>query len=558
MDIQTLRCLQCKTDFSLQAPEEEFYIKFPGPAQTPLSTPKLCPSCRFQRRLCFRHETKLYKRNCDLSAKPIISAYSLDKPYKVYAADVYWSDAWNPLSYGIPYKSGVSFFEQFKAQQLIVPRINLLTDPRNENSEYVNQANRVRNCYLVCGSVNAEDCYYSYRIFNSRDSLDCAFVDNCELCYECFDCADCYSSSYLFKSTNCRNSAFLFDCHACADCLFSSNLKNKQYYIFNQSYSKEQFENFRNELALYSVEGMQSAREQFERFKSQIKYCENYNLNSENSRGDDLTNCKNSWECYNCRELEDCRYCFLMANAKDCQDTCYAWDDDELCYECCTVGENSYAALACIDSWNIQNCAYCDTCLNCKNCFGCIGLMNQEFCILNRQYTAAEYKELLPKIVADMQQRGEYGEFFPAAHSSLAYNETPAQIYFPLSKEIALQRGLNWKDSEPKMGVKDRFRVPSQISKAGNDLLSKTLCCESCQRGYKLIKPELELHQRLNLALPVICASCRLEQRLKNRSGRKLKAGLCSCCNKNLESTYLDIAGDKLYCEACYFKQIYD
>lgn len=551
-------CPNCQCSFTIHPLELDFYARFPAPAGAVLVSPKLCPDCRLQRRLCFRHETKLYKRNCDLSARPIISAYSTDKPYKVYSADVYWSDAWDPLQYGADYNRAHSFFEQFKRLQLNVPRINLLTDPRNENSSYVNQANRVRNCYLVWGSVTAEDCYYSYRIFNSRDSMDCAFVENCELCYECFDCADCYASTHLIKSTVCRNSAFLFDCHSCSNCLFSSNLKNKQYHIFNQAYSKEQYESFWKELSLNSAQGIEEAVKQFERFKSNIIYCENYNLNCENARGDDLTNCKNSSGCFNCRELEDCRYCMLVAEAKNCQDLCYSWENNEACFECCTIGEGSYGALACVDSWNIQHCAYCDTCINCKNCFGCIGLMNKEYCILNRQYSAAQYKKLLEELVAKMVQDGEFGEFFPAQDSSLAYNETPAQIYFPLNKEQVLARKLVWKEPDPVVNVKDRLRVPDSIFGLLDDVLNKTFSCKDCQRAYKLIKPELELHRRLEIALPQLCVACRLEKRLKNRTVRKLSKSSCSLCHAEIESTYAGLNINKLYCDSCYFKQIHD
>jgi Zn ribbon nucleic-acid-binding protein len=59
----------------------------------------LCPECRQQRRLSFRNERNLYKRDCDATGKSIISIYSPDKPYKVYNQDFWWSDNWDAMDY---------------------------------------------------------------------------------------------------------------------------------------------------------------------------------------------------------------------------------------------------------------------------------------------------------------------------------------------------------------------------------------------------------------------------------------------------------------------------
>jgi hypothetical protein len=43
-------------------------------------------------------------------------------------------------------------------------------------------------------------------------------------------------------------------------------------------------------------------------------------------------------------------------------------------------------------------------------------------------------------LLAHMQQTKEWGEFFPIALSPICYNESPAQTYFPMSKEEAMQK----------------------------------------------------------------------------------------------------------------------
>lgn len=64
-----------------------------------IPTPTLCPEERQRRRLSFRNERKLYRRQCDASKKSIISIYSPDKPYKVYDRDIRISDSRNPMEY---------------------------------------------------------------------------------------------------------------------------------------------------------------------------------------------------------------------------------------------------------------------------------------------------------------------------------------------------------------------------------------------------------------------------------------------------------------------------
>jgi len=51
-----------------------------------------------------------------------------------------------------------------------------------------------------------------------------------------------------------------------------------------------------------------------------------------------------------------------------------------------------------------NNLIYCMFSFFSNNCFGCIGIKNKEYCILNKQYTKAEYDTLLPKIISAIQK----------------------------------------------------------------------------------------------------------------------------------------------------------
>ena len=74
---------------------------------------------------------------------------------------------------------------------------------------------------------------------------------------------------------------------------------------------------------------------------------------------------------------------------------------------------------------------------NVSHLFGCVGLRNKQYCVLNKQYTKDEYEKLVAKIIEQMQQRGEWGQFFHPALSPFGYNETVAQEYYPSTFEQA-------------------------------------------------------------------------------------------------------------------------
>lgn len=102
----------------------EFYDKisptFDG-QKFQIPTPTHCPMCRMQRRLCFRNERNLYKRQCDASGKTIISVYSPDKTFKVYDSKIWRSDKWDPFKFGRDFDFKKTFFEQFNELSQDVP-----------------------------------------------------------------------------------------------------------------------------------------------------------------------------------------------------------------------------------------------------------------------------------------------------------------------------------------------------------------------------------------------------------------------------------------------------
>ena len=152
--IETRSCRQCSSLFPITNKDMEFYEKvspsFSGKRYL-IPPPTLCPECRQQRRLAFHNERSLYKRNCNATGKEIISMYSPDKPYTVYAEEYWWSDAWNPLDYGMDIDFTKRFLSQYHELFHRVPK-NALLIQECENAAYLNFVYRLKNCYHVFAS----------------------------------------------------------------------------------------------------------------------------------------------------------------------------------------------------------------------------------------------------------------------------------------------------------------------------------------------------------------------------------------------------------------------
>src|SRR3989339_1282894 len=159
MQNETKNCQNCKKDFTIETEDFNFYEKIKVPP------PTFCPECRLVRKMVFRNERSLYKRKCDLCQKDAFSMYPAGTKFPVYCHDCWWSDKWDPLSYGRDYNFNKFFFEQFKELYNSVPKASLIHYPPNENVTWSNFIRRGKNIYLsysisTVGSMGSEDVYY--------------------------------------------------------------------------------------------------------------------------------------------------------------------------------------------------------------------------------------------------------------------------------------------------------------------------------------------------------------------------------------------------------------
>lgn len=568
-------CKQCKKDFVIGDDDLSFYEKVSptfADKTFDIPSPTLCPDCRQIRRLVWRNERSLYKRKSDKSGKEMVTVYSPDKSdIKVFSVPEWWADDWDPCDYGRDFDFSKGFFEQFSKLMKAVPLMGL-RNTKSENCEFVNYTAESRNCYMSMVVYNdTEDAHYCYWIYNSKNCIDCSFVDHDENCYELNTSNRNYDCRYSLRINNCRNCHFCVDLMGCSDCILCSNLNHKQYWIRNKQYSKEDYEREMQSFNLGSYNEVTKLRKEFDEM-SVNKIVKFANLvNCENCEGDDLLECKDVKNCFSCIRHENAKY--VLGGSQDSKNV---WDSMggtyEWVLECNHTGWGSNL-LFCSGVLFCSNMTYCENCQNSRDCFGSVGLKSKQYCVFNKQYTRDEYEKLTSKIIEHMQKTGEWGEYYPSKLAPFGYNESLAILYFPKTKEEAIAAGFKWQDEEfspqydgpvyePKDDIKDYIKSEEERQK----LLAGVIKCEESGRPFKIMPQELAFYLQQGIPVPHKHYEVRFMERFSKRNSRKLNHRQCMCeqsdhgheglCKNEFETTYAPDRPEKVYCESCYQKSI--
>jgi hypothetical protein len=183
------------------------------------------------------------------------------------------------------------------------------------------------------------------------------------------------------------------------------------------------------------------------------------------------------------------------------------------------------------------------------------------YCILNKQYSKEAYETLMPRIIAHMQKTGEWGEFFPASCRPFAYNESLAQVYFPLSREEVLKRGWKWHEEplEP-LRVSRIIKgkdLPDTIDDIPDDILNWAIECDVTGKPFRIIRQELEFYRSMRLPVPRLHPDERHRRRMALRNPRKLWNRTCGKCQGPIMTSYAPERPEIVYCEKCYLASVY-
>lgn len=561
-------CKNCKQNFDISDNDLNFYEKI-SPAfngkKYLLPPPTFCHDCRHQRRISWRNERGLYHRKCSETGRRIMAMYPENAPFPVYDNDVWWGDSWDEMAYGQPPDFSRPFFEQIKELHDQVPHFALaIAKPTIENSDYVNHAGYLKNCYLVYNTDYAERCLYSKGVNRCFDCLDCFKIYDCEACYECMNSYNCKFCTYTWDSYNSSECHFSFNLIGCRNCFLCANLQNQEYCFKNQKLAPEEWQHRVKEIknAFTNEELLAKLAE----LKASVPVKRLNENNTENCTGDYLVNCKNCQNSYDCEYMENSRYCYDLKKGSDVSYENYDVSAFGVgiiqCYEGSSIGYNANHCLFAENVWECADVHYSMLCVNnCKNCFGCVGLKKKQYCILNKQYSREDYDALMPQIIELMQKTGEWGEFFSAHLSPFAYNETMAQEYYPLNKEQALEKGLKWLDRDETEFKAQTVKVPENIDDVDESICDEILACQKTGRNFKIQKAELSFYKKMGLPIPKYCPDERHYRRLRFRNPRRLHQRNCDSCTTVIHTTYgtskEPSATLRVLCEKCFLKEIY-
>ena len=284
----------------------------------------------------------------------------------------------------------------------------------------------------------------------------------------------------------------------------------------------------------------------------------------------------------------------MLADTKDSYDVNNGCCVMELAYELSSAGVNLYNVKLSADVWpTVRDTEYSQSCRDdVSNLFGCVSVRKKEYCILNKQYPKDKYQELTAKIRQQMDDRPytdkkgrvyTYGEFFPPELSPYAYNESPAQDYFPKTKSEVEKLGFHWKEPEKRhhevtlaaKDLPDHIKdAPETITKEIIGCLHEGTCQHQCPGAFKITRQELAFYRKRNIALPRLCPNCRHYERFQLTKPYKLWQRQCMCdykvyqnstshkhhasgpCPNQFETAYAEGRPEIVYCEQCYQAEV--
>ena len=556
MNKETKVCQNCKTSFTIEPEDFEFYKKLGA------SQPKYCPDCRFRIRCLFRNEKSLYSRKCDKCGAPVVTIYNTRSPYTVYCVKCWDSNSWDPYEYGLDYDPNRPFFKQLGELLKKVPKKATYVSSSskygpNINSDYTNVASGNKDSYLIFNSSGCEEAFYSRGVVESRDVSDIYFGMNLERCYEGINIDQCANVQYAQNVVSSLDSQFLLNVSGLQNCFGCVNLRHKTYHYFNEPLSKTEYE--RKVSAIRgSFKKTEEVKKVLSEFALKFPRRQNNNIKTVDSVGDYLFECKNLVQCFEATRTEDSKYCFSVKFLKDAYDVIGYGYDSELLLECVGVGLSSrvvgtYWASSCHDidySYCVESSEYC---------FGCDGLRHANYSILNKHYMKEEYQKLRAKIVTELRSKGLYGGFFPLEIAPSAYNESVGQENLPLTRGGAEQMGFRWEEDLQMTKGKETLRsddIPDHIHDVKDSITSEILACISCGRNYRIIPAELELYRKILVSLPRQCFNCRYLERIRARGPFTVYDRICAKCHKQIKTSFAPDRPEIVYCEQCYQAEV--
>jgi hypothetical protein len=407
-----------------------------------------------------------------------------------------------------------TFIQDFRELFMKSPQCGSWTRA-SENCDYGDITTVSKDCYMCFNSGNCQDAYYCEDSRALTDCVDLAFCEGCELCYECVDCDSCYGSNFCQDCHNSNDIYFSYDLRRCKDCIGCVGLRDKQYFIFNKSYSREDYERIFNDFDFDNDEVIAKIEGELEKLKKKVPRMYAHQLDTTKCTGDYVYHSKNCHMCFDTRHTEDSGY-ITQANldmgTKDSWDCGPIPTGMDLCYDI-AYAHYLFNCKHLYFCGNLKESQWAVNCMESENLFGCHYMKDKQngFYILNQKVEEDFYNEMTAKINKMLTEKGIY------------------TIYDLLHKDL----------SKGKVEISD-----DQFQRE----------CVLCEGEFELIPTEVEFYKEKDIIFPVYCPSCRADQRINLRNERKMYKRKCDACKNTLITTFPEDSKHIVYCLDCWYK----
>jgi len=494
------------------------------------------PQTKLRELSAFWRYLGLHKRQCAHDGKSIISVFDSDCPYPVQHRET-WLEHANPPS--SDYNSNKKFWEQVwdLFQQCPIPHN---TWANSENCEYTDDRRYGKNCYLCHNGLRCEDLKYAYRVLECKSSHYLVFSFNCERCYETTYCFRCYKMRYAIDCKDCSNCAFTYDCQNCEECIFSRNLRNKKYCIGNKQYSKEEYESKKVNMNFWSLKFYNNYKQKFlEYIKTHARRRANHNIQTENCIGDFLENCENCEHTFFIQESEDCKNVLRAYKIKSNTDSVGNFQAEKV-LNSSLVQDGGHNISHCFNINTCKNMEYSQHCYHCEDCFACCGLVRKKYHIFNKEYSKEDYERIKAQIINDMKKQWIYGQFSPTYFMANTYEESAANIYFPLQIEEQQNLGYRIFKSEERSasGALDISEIPDTTDQADKNLTKKLFRDPIAKKPFQIHQFDIDFSKKNNVPLPNSFYTTKIkENHTQLYPNIELRTTKCANSGKEIQTT---------------------
>ncbi len=557
-----------------------------------LDMPNYAYWVRMLMRMNFRNEKKFCYAKTKNTQKTEISIVHDSVRDVLSPKDWYEEDFYQ---YGIDYSG--DFQQDLKKLFSSVPYLSrfVLT---SENSEYCNQTYQEKDCYLCAWGQNGESCMYTMYDLYAKYILDCHGAFYGEIGYESIMIFKSFKFFYCTALVDCYNTRFSVDLKNCKNVLFGYGLDGAEYIFKNKKLDKEEWEKVFAEYQkkIETISGLQEVIKEYEAFLQEYPRQAVRNVNVEWCIGTQINNSKNTIFWFGTDDSNDSIYCgvaWWWENFIDIEST----SSSPRCYNC-IWSIKMHGCISIANNFDEMKNSYYDLYMRWSEyMLWCFGFANQSHCILNKRYAQEEWETLTKKIITELKSKWIRGQFLDTELSPFPYNDSVANKFFPI-KNLKVWNTLNvlnpdgvgtvevldpeafisdalldlggeeklkikWRNKDLEINIPEHMvaiaakDLPNNINDVTDDILKKVVLCAETGRPFRIMKLELDFYRSYHLPLPIFHPDVRDVNRYKKMPNRWLDIYTCAKCNKETLAEYAPNDTRKVYCEACYNKEIY-